>query len=43
MLRVELKQTELEMKFLDDNGWRILKKKKKKTIGNEKGRETLLE
>lgn len=30
------------MKFLDDNGWRILKKKKK-TIGNEKGRETLLE
>lgn len=34
------------MKFLDENGWRILKRKKKekrKTIGNEKGRKTLLE
>lgn len=32
------------MKFLDENGWRILKKKKKgRTIGNEKGRKTLLE
>ena len=29
------------MKFLDENGWRILYKEN--TIGNEKGRETLLE